>query len=155
MKHLLFLLVLALGFTGCGKLSEGVVRDIAFYSLCGKTVLVAMAAGWCGPCQDLAGELGKELQKYGSQDFAAIEVLTENSRGQFPSQSDLQSWRNSFGLDRIPVIGPETNQMASDLYAFEADGYIPSTSVIGPDMTVLSLDEGAGQRGGPSIDSFL
>ena len=30
MKHLLFLLVLALGFTGCGKLSEGVVRDIAF-----------------------------------------------------------------------------------------------------------------------------
>jgi len=30
MKQLLFLLVLALGFTGCGKLSEGVVRDIAF-----------------------------------------------------------------------------------------------------------------------------
>lgn len=30
MKHLLFLLVLALGFTSCGKLSEGVVRDIAF-----------------------------------------------------------------------------------------------------------------------------
>jgi len=30
MKHLLLLLVLALGITGCGKLSEGVVRDIAF-----------------------------------------------------------------------------------------------------------------------------
>ena len=30
MKQLLFLLVLALGFTSCGKLSEGVVRDIAF-----------------------------------------------------------------------------------------------------------------------------
>lgn len=130
-------------------------EDFAFYSMCGKTVLVAMAAGWCGPCQDLAGDLGQELQEYGSQGFAAVEVLTENSRGQLPSQSDLQSWRNSFGLDRIPVIGPESSQMASDIYAFEADGYIPSTSVIGPDMTVLSLDEGAGQRGGPSIDSFL
>ena len=30
MKHPLFLLVLALGITGCDKLSEGVVRDIAF-----------------------------------------------------------------------------------------------------------------------------
>ena len=30
MKQFLLLLVLALGFTGCGKLSEGVVRDIAF-----------------------------------------------------------------------------------------------------------------------------
>jgi hypothetical protein len=30
MKHLLLFLVLALGITGCGKLSEGVVRDIAF-----------------------------------------------------------------------------------------------------------------------------
>ena len=30
MKHLSFLLVLVLGITGCGKLSEGVVRDIDF-----------------------------------------------------------------------------------------------------------------------------
>ncbi len=68
---------------------------------------------------------------------------------------DLQQWRNSFNLGGIPVVGPEDNQTASDLYAFEADGYIPSTTMIAPDMTVLSLDEGAGQRGGPSIASFL
>ncbi|GEM_PF-708174 len=130
-------------------------EDFAFYSLCGKTTLIALSAGWCGPCQDLAADLPGEVQHYSDQDFAAIEILTENSRGQLPSQSDLQSWRSSFNLNGIPVIGPEDNDMANELYTFEADAYIPSTSIVGPDMVVLSLDEGAGQRGGPSIDSFL
>ena len=130
-------------------------EEFAFYSFCGKTVLVALSAAWCGPCQSLAADLPAEQARYEDDDFTAIEILSENSRGQYPSKQDLQNWRNTFGLEGIPVVGPATDQMASDLFAFEADGYIPTTVVIGPDMKVLSVDEGAGQRGGPSIESFL
>jgi thiol-disulfide isomerase/thioredoxin len=130
-------------------------EEVAFYSFCGRTILVALSAEWCGPCQSLAAELPAEQAKYGDQGFTALEILTQNTAGQLPSTSDLRGWRNAFSLEGIPVIGPSTNQMASDLYAFEADGYIPTTSIIGTDMKVLSLDEGAGQRGGPSIESFL
>ena len=130
-------------------------EDFALYSFCGKTVLMALAAGWCGPCQSLAAELPGDMARYKDRGFTALEVLTENSRSQLPSQSDLAGWSSAFGLAGIPVVGPESSQMASDLFAFEADGYIPTTVMIGPDMKVLSMDEGAGQRGGPSIDSFL
>jgi hypothetical protein len=70
--------------------------------------------------------------------FQLIDILSENLNEGPPSQQDLQQWANWAGMSTIPVLSDPSSNAT---FVFEWDGYIPTTVHIGPDMTVLSVDQ--------------
>lgn len=78
------------------------------------------------------------MVQYGDQGFQSIEVLIENNFGNAPSQSDLQQWAQSASLQTVPVLADSSYANWSQ---YEKDYYIPTIVHLGPDMTVLSVDE--------------
>ncbi len=55
-----------------------------------------------------------------------------------PNQQDLRHWANRGQMETVPVLGDGSYQVWP---YFESDWGIPSTSHIGPDGTVRSMDE--------------
>ena len=144
------------GAVGSGRYQRGdVVSNVALldqhgesvdlYSFCGQYVLIAFGAGWCGPCQDLAAEAQDVQDRYADDGFQFIEVLIENVWGGSPSTNDLSAWADYGGMETIPVLADGSQQVWS---RFEQDGYIPTTVLLGPDMAILSLDQGLEDPGG-------
>ncbi len=78
------------------------------------------------------------MTEYGADGFQAIDILIENNYGSAPSQSELGQWASAAGMQTVPVLsdGNYTNWAQ-----YEQDFYIPTIVHIGPDMTVLAVDE--------------
>jgi len=74
-----------------------------------------------------------------------VSVLTEDNSGTQPDLGDLEDWVDDAGMTTIPALQND------DDYApwtdYEQDWYIPTTVVLGPDMAILSLDEGVTDPG--------
>ena len=69
-----------------------------------------------------------------------MSVLTENNSGSQPDQDDLISWVEEAGMSTIPAL--QNDDDYAPWIDYEQDWYIPTTVVLGPDMAILSLDEG-------------
>lgn len=118
-------------------------EEVDLYSFCDRTVMIAIGYINCSPCGTLARELQGLQDRYGDQGFQAIEVL-------FPSGRDynepvtptdtLVMWADEHGLENIPVLGDTARRDFSLL--FEKTSSFPTTVILGPDMTVLSVDQG-------------
>ena len=72
----------------------------------------------------------------------------KNSDGSFnePDLEDLQDWAAEYALADIPVLAVEHAETAFPkgvYYRYEWDRAIPTYVILGPDMTVLSVDSGA------------
>lgn len=113
-------------------------EDVELYSFCGQYVMIAFGAGWCGPCQDVASDAQHLQDKYGTDGFQMIEVLIEDSSGADPNTQDLVQWQNSFNMQTVPVL--DDGKYAVWPY-YESDWGIPTLVHLGPDMTVLSVDQ--------------
>lgn len=114
-------------------------QEVHLASFCGRHVMIAFGAMWCGPCQSLAAEMQELQDQYGPEGFQGIEVLIEDTSGAAPDRRDLESWASSFGLETVPVLGDGGHQAWP---YFELDWGIPTVVHIGPDMRVLSVDAG-------------
>lgn len=113
-------------------------QDVSLYSFCGQHIMIAFGAAWCGPCKDLADEVQAVQDEYGPEGFQAIEILIEDAGGNPPDQQDLVDWYNDHGMVNIPVL----NDGAYEVWPYyELDWGIPTVVHIGPDMTILSVDE--------------
>lgn len=86
----------------------------------------------------LAREAQSTQNSFAEDGFQAIEIITENNYGSAPSQDELQDWADAGEMETIPVLS-DTSQ--SVWIEFEQDFYIPTIVHLGPDMTVLSVDE--------------
>ena len=84
------------------------------------------------------------MNHYGDQGFQSIEVLIENNFGNAPSQGDLQQWAQLANLQTVPVL---SDGSYSTWPAYEVDYYIPTIVHIGPDMSILSIDEAISDPG--------
>jgi thiol-disulfide isomerase/thioredoxin len=113
-------------------------EDVELYSFCGQYVMIAFGAGWCGPCQDVASDAQHLQDKYGTDGFQMIEVLIEDSSGADPNTQDLAQWESSFNMQTVPVL--DDGKYAVWPY-YESDWGIPTLVHLGPDMTVLSVDQ--------------
>ena len=69
--------------------------------------------------------------------------MTENNSGSVPSQEDLQQWADAGEMETVPVLADAPGIWVQ----FEQDFYIPTIVHLGPDMTVLSIDEGISDPG--------
>ena len=76
-----------------------------------------------------------------------ISIILENSSGSQPSQTELGQWASNAGMETIPVLQNRTSSDYEPWISFESDWYIPTIVHIGPDMTVLSMDQNVSDPG--------
>ena len=81
---------------------------------------------------------------YSADGFQSIDILIENNYGSAPNQSELQQWATSAGMQTIPVL---SDASYANWVQYEQDFYIPTIIHIGPDMTVLSVDQNISNPG--------
>lgn len=128
-------------------------QDFPLYSMCGNTVLLAIGAEWCPPCQDKAESLPELVEELSDYDWTPIEVLMEDNRGNQAEVDDMQRWQENYNLDTIPVIGPVDYDQYIQFYTeWDRDWGIPSLSVIGPDLRVMTVDNYYADR---DIENYL
>ena len=84
------------------------------------------------------------MNQYGDRGFQAIDVLIENSSGNTPSQEDLARWAQAAGMQTVPVLADSSYATWAQ---YEVDFYIPTIIHLGPDMTVLSVDQAISDPG--------
>ncbi len=77
------------------------------------------------------------MTQYGASGFQAIDVLIEDNYGNSPSQSE--QWAVMAGMQTVAVLADSNYATWSQ---YEQDFYIPTIVHLGPDMTVLSIDQG-------------
>jgi thiol-disulfide isomerase/thioredoxin len=128
-------------------------QDFTMWSMCGNTVLLAVGAEWCPPCQDKAEDLPELFAEYSDYEWTPVEYLMEDRYGDPSEQDDLERWRDDYELDGMPVIGPSDYDQYVELYSYwDLDFGIPSLSVIGPDLRVMAVDDYWADR---DIESYL
>lgn len=123
---------LALGGT------DGFEQEVPLYAMCGNYTVITISAEWCGPCQAFAAEMAgiTETVREKYPNFSFYEFLYQNNSGTEPTARTLKSWSSKFGMEGIPVVAPEDNT-ADEVSWVDGTGYIPSSLVIAPDMTVI------------------
>jgi len=118
-------------------------EDVDLYSFCGKTVMVSLSAGWCGPCRSLAEDMQAMQDTYRDQDLQIIEIITGDNQNELPSIDFLMEWQEDYSFTDIPVLlPPRATSWDAVTMQWELDQYIPTVFIIGPDGTVLSADQG-------------
>jgi thiol-disulfide isomerase/thioredoxin len=118
-------------------------EDVDLYSFCGKTVMVSLSAGWCGPCRSLAEDMQAMQDTYRDQDLQIIEIITGDNQNELPSLDFLMEWHEDYSFTDIPVLlPPRATSWDAVTMQWELDQYIPTVFIIGPDGTVLSADQG-------------
>lgn len=77
---------------------------------------------------------------YAEQGFQYIEMMSGNDLASEPAgQQALMDWVQEAGMNTIPVL--DAHDFAQ-WGAFEIDFGTPSITHIGPDLRILSIDEG-------------
>lgn len=120
-------------------------QAVSVYNFCGNYTMVSIGAVWCGPCNDLASNLADEMAELTADrsDVTYFELLSQDGSGNNPTVEVLDAWEEQYELFGIPVVGPDTRSSARTAGTlWDADGYIPSTVLLSPDMRVISMDQG-------------
>ncbi|GDX80506.1 hypothetical protein LBMAG42_23170 [Deltaproteobacteria bacterium] len=117
---------------------DGYNQELPLYTMCGNYTVITVSAEWCGPCQAFAAEMAgiTETVRKKYPNFTFYEFLYQDNYGENPESNVLKSWSKSYGLDGIPVVAPEDNT-APEVEWVDGTGYIPSTLMVAPDMTVI------------------
>jgi len=122
---------------------------VDLYSFCGKHIVFAVGAGWCGPCRGVAETLQAEQDLYRDSNVQFIEIISGDNSNNPPDQAFLESWHTEYGFTDIPVLGlVAQDQSTWEAYSahlsmlFDTDGYIPSVWQLDTTTTIVSADEG-------------
>jgi|TARA_Y100000034_G_scaffold135080_1_gene205603 thiol-disulfide isomerase/thioredoxin len=87
------------------KLVDQNGQDFNLYDHYGKVIILDFSAMWCGPCRMAAMEVDSLVEKFGKENVVYATLLIENSSGNTPSLSDLESWAKESGIEISPVLG--------------------------------------------------
>jgi thiol-disulfide isomerase/thioredoxin len=108
-------------------------------------VVIALSAGWCGPCRSLAEELQSIQNTYrdSGDGVQIIEIITQDNYGDPPSQDFLYEWAYEYGFTDIPVLGAGAATSYDHVsMILDRDGYIPSVWQLNSDLEVVHADGG-------------
>ena len=121
-------------------------EEVDIYSFCGKHIVFAVGAGWCGPCRSVAQTLQAEQDVWRDSNVQFIEIISQDDNGQPPSEEFLKGWHDQYGFTDIPVLGLSAeSQGLSQL--LDRDGYIPSIWQADATGTIVSADAGDSNPG--------
>jgi thiol-disulfide isomerase/thioredoxin len=112
---------------------------VHLYSFFGQHIMLAVGAEWCGPCRAMAELAQGEQDHYGPMGFQLIELLQQDAVYNPADAATAERWADDFGLITVPSLaGGEFDPNGW----WERDNLIPSVIHIGPDMRIISMDEG-------------
>jgi len=117
---------------------------VDLYSFCGKHIVFAVGAGWCGPCRTVAETLQAEQDLYRDSNVQIIEIIYQDNVGQPPDQAFLEAWASDYGFTDIPVlaIAAPIDDEEDLSRLLDRDGYIPSIWQLDTSGAIVSADEG-------------
>jgi hypothetical protein len=116
-------------------------QEVSMWSFCGLTQLIALCATWVPTCESAAAELPDMIEEYAAYNWTPIELLYQDVYGGLPDVAVLEDWRDSFELETIPVVAPIDETQLMEVYVFDTDLYVPSYSVVGPDLVFQVMDD--------------
>ena len=73
-----------------------------------------------------------------------MDLWYQNNSGSTPSTEELLDMAESAGASNVPFLADDGGSVINQ---YERDNYIPSTIIIGPDLQILSVDEGVTDPG--------
>lgn len=124
-------------------------EQVDMYSFCGKHIVFAVGAGWCGPCRGVAATLQAEQDAWRDSNVQFIELISQDDYGNPPDQAFLEQWHSDYGFTDIPVLAlPEVDRTSTETMnahlsmMFDRDGYIPSIWQVDTKGTIVSADVG-------------
>ena len=129
------------------KVKDQYGERVQIYSFCDKHIVIAVGAGWCGPCRSLAAGVQAIQDEYRDAGVQFIEVLYQDNDGNPPDQAFLAQWAEDYGYVDVPVLGADSYILEdgydfdNPMFTLDLDGYIPSMWQVDTSMTVVSADE--------------
>jgi len=108
-----------------------------------NTVMVIdFSAMWCSVCNNIAHDAQVFMDSYGDQGFLWVTVLIDNSQGDPPSEQDIQTWADIYGVSDAPVLAADRSII--DLTA--NDGFPvsswPTIIVVDKEMVITNGSHG-------------
>ena len=97
-----------------------------------KILLLNSSAGWCGPCQDEAGELQDLYTEFYAKGGRVLSTLFQDDQRQVPTTEYLRSWANYFE-GQYPIAIDAQDLM----YQYNPEGYIPLNVIIDTSTMVI------------------
>ncbi|MEL6346151.1 MAG: redoxin domain-containing protein [Myxococcota bacterium] len=113
-------------------------ETVQLHHFCGHAVLLISAAMWCPVCQDEAPHMQTFYEDLEEMGLFPITLLGKNTRNQTPTQADLQTWADTFGLTHPVVADPSWGVTARFLDSSSFG--IPTLHLIGFDGVVQGRD---------------
>jgi len=130
-------------------------QRVHFWNACGMTVWVIVGAEDSDRLIQAAVDIPSLLRRYESFSWTPLLVLREDHDGDIPSAERLTTWRESLGLDGVPVVAPANLAQQANLLAFDVDGLDPSTAIVGQDLRLMTVDQDVGLDGGRDVEDWL
>jgi len=111
--------------------------DIELYSFYDKVIVIDLSAMWCSVCQNIAPYESILVQEFGEENFVWITILLENENGSAPSQSDLQRWASTYGING-PVLGGDRSLIDMTAQSGYPLSSWPTLIVVDKEMTIVN-----------------
>lgn len=126
---------------------------VSLYQFYGSTLVLDVSAGWCKPCQALAGEIGASQRKHEDHGLVYLSVLPQDYQSGKPSVAFADAWEKDHmvrwededgGLDSAYVGLPQDDIapviVDLDLWSFAlTESTFPVLLLLDDELRVLDL----------------
>lgn len=113
--------------------------DVALGQFYGSTVLVAIGAEWCPPCQEAAETSQALMDNINERDpdigFVTVELLLEDRNGDPGTAAVAERWANAYGIDYPVLVGDELGPIFGGLDT----NSVPTLVVLDPTLEVRAV----------------
>lgn len=130
-------------------------QKVHFWNACGLTVWVIVGAEDSERLIQAAVEIPALMTRHAAYSWTPVLVLRADHQGGLPTAERLTTWRESMGLDGVPVVAPANLAQQENLMAFDVDGQDPSTAILGQDLRVMTIDQDVGLDGGLDVEDWF
>ncbi len=130
-------------------------QSFELWGTCGLTIWIVVGPVGSEVLEQAAADIPSWMDQYGDYTWTPLVVLSADEDGGLLDTDDLRNWRQSFGLQGVPVVAPGSLARQKDLVAFDSNGVEPSAGIIGQDLRAMAIDRDIGLEGGTEVVDWL